>query len=271
MSLALPYTLKRLIAQFLMPVPVVVEVFMLGWVLARFTRFKRTGRACELLAGCMFLAFAYGWGGQLLFRLERQYPPFAPTPDECERLRGCDVLVLGQGMTSDSDLPVRYRVNATFCQRLLEGVRVSRLIPESRILISMAGEAPQKDKEQFVAEYAFEVGLPRGRFVIINGARDTAEEVRMALGVTRTNRLILATSATHMPRAVHIVAKASAYALPAPCDYTRLSVSHSEWSLSNLPFPSSHGFELSQRAAHEWLGASYEALAPGNAPSELAR
>lgn len=261
MSFVLPFTLKRFIAQFLMPLPFVVEVFILGWLLVRYTRFKRTGKGCKVLAGCLFLAFSYGFGNSYLFRIERQYPPFDPTPAQCEQLRGCDVLVLGQGMVAESDLPLRYRVNATFYQRLLEGVRISRLIPESRIIVSMAGDASAKDKAQFVADYAQTVGVPRSRFEIIGGARDTSEEVRMALNIARTNTLIVATSATHIPRALALVRSLSAHPIAAPCDYTRQSATSSEFTLSNLPLPSSHGFELSKRAAHEWMGSIYEALA----------
>jgi uncharacterized SAM-binding protein YcdF (DUF218 family) len=259
MSLALPYTLKRLIAQFLMPVPLVIELFVLGWALARFTRFKRTGRAAVILSACLFLAFSYGVGHKYLFRLERLYPPFAPTPKECEQMRGLDILVLGQGMVAESDLPVRGRANGTFYLRLLEGVRVCRLIPDSRLLVSMAGEVPRADKELFVHEFAATVGLPESRFVILDGARDTSEEVRMAIGATRTNTLIVATSASHIPRALAIMRKSGAAGVPAPCDYTRQSAERTELSLSNLPLPSGHGFELSQRAMHEWLGAMYEA------------
>jgi uncharacterized SAM-binding protein YcdF (DUF218 family) len=261
MSLILPYTLKRFIAQFLMPVPLVIEVFVLGWVLGRFTRFKRTGTVCKVLAGCLFLAFSYGLGSSYIWRIERQYPPFDPTPVQCEQLRGSEVLVLGQGMVAESDLPLRYRVNATFYQRLLEGVRISRLIPESRIIVSMPGDASSLDKAQFVEDYAQTVGVPRSRFEIIGGARDTSEEVRMALNIARTNTLIVATSATHIPRALELVRSLSGHPIAAPCDYTRQSATSSEINLSNLPLPSSHGFELSKRAAHEWMGSMYEALA----------
>ncbi|MEI7900044.1 MAG: ElyC/SanA/YdcF family protein [bacterium] len=262
MSLAIPYTLKRFIAQFLMPVPLVIELFVLGWVLSRFTRFKRTGTVLKVLAVCLFFAFGYGWGGAFLYRIERLYPPFDPTPEQCENLRGCDVVVLGQGMATESDLPVRCRNNATFLQRLLEGVRVSRLIPESRILVSMAGEAPLSDKTQFLNEYADVVGVPRERFIILNGARDTTEEARFAVAASRTNTLIIATSATHIPRAVKIFKKACARPIPASCDYARVAPRKWEFTLSALPLPSGHGFEDSQRAAHEWLGSVYESVKP---------
>lgn len=260
MSFTFPLGLKRFIAQFLMPVPLVVEIFILGWALARFTRFKRTGMVCKIMSGCLFLAFSFGFGSHYIFQIERKYQPFDPSIIECENLRGCNILVLGQGMPTDSDLPIRYRVNATFCQRLFEGVRVSRLIPESQILVSMAGDAPLKDKDAFIKEFAGTVGLPKERFVLLNGARDTKEEVRLAHQLVRTNRLIVVSSATHIPRALEIARKQSISAIPSPCDYTRQVATNAVYSITALPLPSSHGFELSNKAAHEWLGSIYESL-----------
>lgn len=262
MSLSLPYTLKRLIAQFIMPVPFVIELFVLGWLLQRFTRFRRTGTSLKVIAGCLFLAFAYGWGGTFLYRLERQYPPFDPTPEQCERLRGCDVVVLGQGMAENSDIPVRFRDTATFMQRLLEGVRVNRLIPESRLLVSMAGDASVSDKNLFLDEYAKTVGVPRERFAILDGAHDTSEEARFAMATTHTNVLIIVTSASHIPRAVRIFEKTSAHPIPAPCDYVRLSPGWNKFSFSALPLPSSSGLNYANTAAHEWMGTVYESITP---------
>ncbi len=259
MSIALPYTVKRFVAQFLMPMPLVVEVFVLGWLLSRLTRFKRTGTGLKVLAGCLFLAFSYGFGSGHLSRIERKHPIFDPTPAQCEQLSGCDVLVLGQGMVLASALPLRFRVNGTFYMRLLEGVRVGRLLPDSRILVSMAGDAPLEDKHRFVREFAETVGVPACRFLVLDGARDTAEEVQMALDVARPHALVVATSASHMPRALQIIRDTGVTAVSAPCDFTHTSRDAPEFSLRNLPLPSGHGFELSKRAAHEWLGSIYEA------------
>jgi uncharacterized SAM-binding protein YcdF (DUF218 family) len=260
MSFTLPFVLKRFISQFLMPVPLVIELFILGWCLARFTRFKRAGQACKVLAGCLFLAFGYGAGSSYLFGHERKFEPFSPDASQSERLRGADVAVLGQTYAEDSDLPFRYRATATMLLRLQEGVRVVRLVPESRLLVSVAGPASDSDKAAFLDEYAVMTGIARSRFVMLTGARDTADEARLVGEKAGTNALILATSAAHMPRAMKIFRKRGLAPIPAPCDYQAVS-DRKQWKWTSLPLPSGGGFQDSEGALYEWLGSLYERVA----------
>ncbi len=260
MNLVLPYTLKKCVAECLMPVPLAVGLFVLGWAVSKFTRFARLGKWIKGLSAVLGLAFACGWGGGFLYRLERLYPPLEADASTCEALKGCDILVLGQGMEAGSDLPLRYRNNAVFQQRLLEGVRLTRAIPGSRVLVSMAGGAVAEDKERFLSEYALTVGLPRERLVPVFGARDTSEEAQRLLARARTNRVVVATSAAHMPRAVRILQKHGADPVAAPCDYIWARPRERKLSLRGFPRPSVGGLEVARRAQYERLGLWYEAL-----------
>jgi uncharacterized SAM-binding protein YcdF (DUF218 family) len=259
MSFAFPYSAKRFISQFLMPVPLVLELFVLGWWLRRFPRHRRAGTALIVLAGGLFLGFGYGLGGSYLYRHERQFVPFSPDASQSERLRGADVAVLGQTFADESDLPVRYRAYAAMLLRLQEGVRVARIVPESRLLVSMAGPASEKDKTAFLDEYAVMSGIARSRFVMLTGALDTADEARLVGEKAGTNALILATSAAHMPRAMSIFRRKGLRPIPAPCDYQMIS-DRRMWKWTALPLPSGDGFVRSEGAVYEWLGSLYERM-----------
>jgi uncharacterized SAM-binding protein YcdF (DUF218 family) len=176
----IPFQLKKFISQFLMPMPLVCECFLLGWVLTRFTKYKKTGKCFSFLALFLFLLFGYGFGRTYLYNLERRYPPFDPTPEQCEALRGAPVVVLGQGMAIKSDLPLRYQNNPVFERRLFEGVRVAKLIPESRLIVSMAGEASNSVKQAFLDGYMLQVNFPTNRVFMFTTARDTSEEASCA-------------------------------------------------------------------------------------------
>jgi uncharacterized SAM-binding protein YcdF (DUF218 family) len=176
----MPFALKKFISQFLMPMPLVCECFLLGWILTRFTKYKKTGKCFSFLALFLFLLFGYGFGRTYLYNLERRYPPFDPTPEQCEALRGAPVVVLGQGMPVKSDLPLRYQNNPVFERRLFEGVRVAKLIPESRLIISMAGEASNSVKQAFLDGYMLQVNFPTNRVFMFTTARDTTEEAKLA-------------------------------------------------------------------------------------------
>jgi uncharacterized SAM-binding protein YcdF (DUF218 family) len=338
----LPFQLKKFISQFLMPMPLVCECFLLGWVLTRFTKYKKTGKCFYLLAFTLFLLFGYGFGRTYLYNLERRYPPFDPTPEECEALRGAPVVVLGQGMPIKSDLPLRYQNNPVFERRLFEGVRCAKLIPESRLIVSMAGEASDSVKQTFLNGYMLQVNFPTNRVFMFTTARDTTEEAKLAknclnallpycviessrhptnalmnsrtnellpalmnsrtnelanfrtlelprrgvasseagsnfrtnvlsssrsqnfrtleLSNFRTNVLILTTSASHLPRAMKIFQKQGLNPVASPCDYSELEPPEFKLRWPYLPLPTGSGFETSQRALYEWLGAIYELI-----------
>jgi len=299
------FGLKKFISQFLMPMPLVCECFILGWLLYRFTQYKKTGRFFTLLSLLLFLAFSYGFGRTYLYNLERRYPSFDPTPEQCEALRGIPVVVLGQGMPETSDLPLRYQNNEVFDRRLLEGVRVAKLIPESRLIISMAGEATNTIKQLFLDEYMALVNFPTNRVFMFTTARDTSEEAACAkqmiekcvnarmrecangtsnqvatnefpnsripalpavslipeLPNSSIRALILATSASHIPRAMKIFEKAGMEPIAAPCDYTDVEKPENTWKTWYLPpLPDGKNFEYCERTCYEWLGNLYESL-----------
>jgi len=349
------FGLKKFLSQFLMPMPLVCECLLLGLTLTRFTQYKKTGKAFCFLAFTLFLAFGYGWGRTYLYNLERRYPAFESTPEQCEAYRGANIVVLGQGMPESSDLPLRYQNNEVFDRRLLEGVRVAKLIPESRLIISMAGEASDTIKQLFLDEYMTLVNFPTNRVSMFTTARDTSEEAALAkkvisnqcsviseqksegrdqksegrsqrseirdqrltneltnyrtnefpptsdlrpptsnlqsptsdlrpptsnlqsptadlrpltsLAITntlthyRTNALLLATSASHIPRAMKIFQKAGMDPIAAPCDYTDVEKPANAWKTWYLPpMPEGRNIKNSERALYEWLGNIFISL-----------
>jgi len=242
-----------------MPVPLVFELYMLGWCLCRFTRFKRVGAACKILAGCLFLLFGYGLGSTYIYRHERRFPPFEPDAVQREQMRGAVVAVLGQTFAEKTDLPVRYRANAAMNLRLQEGIRVSKLLPESQVLVSMSRQAKDADKNAFLDEAAALYAIGRDRLIMFTGAFDTADEARLIRERVGSKTLVLVTSAAHMPRAMVIFRKFGMTPLPAPCDYQMMN-EHREWEWPKFPLPSGGGFECAEHAAYEWMGSLYEQI-----------
>jgi uncharacterized SAM-binding protein YcdF (DUF218 family) len=344
----MPFQLKKFISQFLMPMPLVCECLLLGWVLTRFTKYKKTGKVFYLLAFTLFLAFGYGFGRTYLHNLERRYPAFDPTPEQCEALRGMPIVVLGQWMPAKSDLPVRYQNNPVFERRLFEGIRVAKLIPDSRLIVSMAGDASNNVKQAALDYFMQQFNFPTNRVTMFTTARDTEEEAKLANARIRecanarmlecanarmrecangvssikfpvsnlstnafehsrtralpaeapipefehsstralsssseftnsrtralpaeapipefehssTRALVLATSASHIPRAMKIFQKQGLNPIASPCDYTDFDKPECERTFwYRWPLPSGTNFDTSQRALYEWLGNCYE-------------
>jgi len=278
------FLIKKFISQFLMPTPLVFELFLFGWLLTRFSRYKQTGKCLKGLAIFLFFCFGYGIGAErYLYPLERRYPPLELKVAGSASLQGAAIVVLGQGFPEKSDLPLKYQACASFQQRLQEGMRLYRIIPDAKLFVSVAGAVDCSVKSQFIDEYAQEHDLKRTGIHLITTARDTSDEARLTMELVKTNRIVLVTSASHMPRAVKVFTKELArrgmrytvspggmlpradcdgrlshMLIPAPCDYLYVARSGATFRLWALPLPSVDGFRMTQCALYEWLGNLYE-------------
>ena len=257
------FILKRLAGQFLAPLPLVTLLFLLGWLVARSARRRRLGRLLQLAAALLFLVFSVGGLERLLYRLEQAYPPFDPPPEQCARLCGAEIVVLGQGLDPDSTLPVRFRDNDAFRNRMIEAARIARLVPGSRLLVSMAGEADPADKRRALAEYAALFALAPERLVMIGGGIDTESEARLSLAAARARDVIVVTSASHLPRALPLFARAAhtnAFRfIAAPADF-QARKPRPLYSWAQLPLPRSDYCQNADRLFHETWGRLFEKL-----------
>lgn len=268
-----------------MPVPFVVVLYLSGWLLIRFTVFKKIGRILKISAITSFLIFGYGVGAdRYLYRLERTYSPVELNTESIEKCQESSIVVLGQGLPENSDLPLRHQTSPSFQMRLQEGARLYNAIPQAKLFISLAGEADEAIKQQYFDTYAKDHGLVRERMYVISEARDTADEARLALDRTKAKILFVVTSASHLPRAITIFTKELEHRklpyrvvtvegvergclnsnelllVPVPCDYTAVVPSLYSFHIWALPLPSLNGLSTFQHAWYEWLGNMYEDL-----------
>ena len=252
----MPFFFKSIISRLLHPVPALVVILALGSFLRLFRRTRPYGRILLWLDLVLFLAFGFGVFNGALERLERTYPPF-PGEDAafCEELRGATIAVLGHGL-STVDLPHRFRDNDCFRQRFSEGAYVLHRIPESRLMVSISGGAKPDDKRTALHELSVMYGIPTNRVDFYGNARDTVEEARETLRLAGTNRVVLVTSASHMPRAVGIFKKAGCEVVPAPCEYLFFGPS-TQWRWYDWHF-GVRNFDRSERLMHESIGLLYE-------------
>jgi len=105
---------------------------------------------------------------------------------------------------------------------------------------------------------AVELGVPATSIIVLSGSLDTEAEARAVAKRLGSAPFVLVTSAWHMPRAVRLMQRAHAHAIPAPAGeqagYVR---SH----IPGLLIPSSAGLRETEEALHEYVGLA--ALAAG--------
>jgi uncharacterized SAM-binding protein YcdF (DUF218 family) len=193
---------------------------------------------------------AYGaLGGPALRALEGDYRPLAVPPSDIKW-----IVVLGGGATSDPDLPPAQRASRATLARAVEGVRLHRLLPEAKLVVSGAAVLGGGADADAMAAIARELGVPQAGIVVDAVSVDTESQARMMRQLVKGERCIVVTSAAHMRRSLALFRKAGLDALPAPTHF--LSQRNASLSLGDF-FPRAGHIDGADVAAHEYLGLAW--------------
>ncbi len=258
------FLVKKILGHLLMPLPFALGLVALG--LFCFLLRRKTRGWLFLLSGCLVLALA--GNRAVAFRLssglENAYPAVPPitsgTPAVPDGLRGVGfVAVLGGGHGDATGLAAGQRLSISARARLMEGVRIALLLPDSWLVVSgpRNGDSPASapSHARVLADAAVELGMPRDRIVEIDTARDTAEETFALRRLAGDERVALVTSAWHLPRAMGLAAGVGLDAFPCPCDY----LAGRDQQLDPLAYGTWDAESLvnSTRAWREYLGRAW--------------
>lgn len=244
--------LGRSLLPLIEPLVLSLVLLLLGLALLAMKR-KRAG-VLSLGAGtAILLVSGYAWFTKPSLRaLERAHPPLIVerlAPDLRDRIR--HVVILGSGHVSDPDLPKTAQISASSLYRLVEGIRLYRQLPGSRLVIAGGGIPDPVTNARVVGDVARQIGVPAEDTIIEERPSDTLEEARMLRGLLGGAPFVLVTSAAHMTRAVRIFEQFGMYPVPAPTDYiikNRPGGAVASW------LPSSGNLWISQRVIYEGLG-----------------
>lgn len=189
-----------------------------------------------------------------LAQFESHYPKYQfqlPAVDE--------IIVLGCRNNEDPDQPITSQVAGCSMARLNEGIRILRHYPEARLVLSGGRiDNKQQSNAAMVAELAVALGVKPQRIITEPNALDTADEALLLAQRLQGRRLILVTSASHMPRAMQLFRGRGLAPTPAPTHYL---VSANENAIEGIAMlPHHKHLEKSQRAFYETLGMAWALL-----------
>lgn len=214
----------------------------------------------------LVLAFLALWlGGNrfvtmaLVNTLESQYRPPTPIPK-------AEVIVVLGGMSKTGSPPRVLPEISEEGDRLIYAAWLYQQGAAPHLLLSggkpflESGDTSEADEMAQLLEI---MAVPREALWLESTSDNTYEnalDTRALLAPKNINRIILVTSALHMPRAVAIFKKQGFDVLPAPTDY---QVTDADWAhytqadlslqLYNL-LPASADLDLTSRAIKEWIG-----------------
>jgi uncharacterized SAM-binding protein YcdF (DUF218 family) len=238
-----------------------VLLLLLGSVLLRKREVGR--RVCFWLAVALLLLCGNGWVvGALTKRLEWQYLPPNPVPQaDC-------ILILSGGTLSR--IPPRPTVEVTDAgDRVLYGAYLYRQGKSTNIICTggLANAATgQPAYADDMAELLENIGVPTDAIIRENKAGNTREHA-LCLGTVLQDhhfkRVLLVTSAMHMPRSIGVFRRLCPFieVIPAPTDFhvtKRMSIPWYQQLVAFIPTPQ-HLSEFSD-AMHEYLGMAYYRL-----------
>jgi uncharacterized SAM-binding protein YcdF (DUF218 family) len=222
------FIVKKILGHLLMPLPFALGLVGLG--LFCFLIRRKARGWLFLLSGCAVLALAgnRAVAFRLTSGLENTYAPVPPStvaaPNLPDGLADTGlVAVLGGGHGDAARLAAGQRLSTSARARLVEGMRIALLLPDSWLVVSgpRNGDSPDASPShaRVLADSAVELGFPRDRIVEIDTARDTAEETLALRQLAGDERVALVTSAWHLPRAMKLATSAGLDAFPCPCDF----------------------------------------------------
>jgi uncharacterized SAM-binding protein YcdF (DUF218 family) len=250
------FWLKKYVSFFLMPLPFCLALLALGLLMGRSAKRARAGRRVVVTATILFLLLSNRFVSfVLLSPLEARYTA-VPEVEQGQpapiAIRECKfVAVLGGGHTEMQGRSATSQLSTSALARIVEAVRLLRILPDARLIVSGPGEIGHPTHATVLARAAESLGVDPARITLIDTAMDTEDESFAITRVAAGGRIALVTSSSHMPRAAHLFRKAGANFVPCPADFAARRDIHLQ--LSSFGWDS-ESLARSTLAFHEWIG-----------------
>ena len=258
------FRLKKILPRALFPVPLCIESLTMALCLLWFTDAQTAGKVVAT-AGTLFLVLAScaATANRLLGALEYRYPAHRPRAETEPRPASPafrTIVVLGSGYDLDPRLPPTSQVGDAFLSRFTEAVRLQRLYPDCRIIVSMGRRAESAQAREMLEGLGIVFCLDPAVLGVVAGARDTDDEARALQPMVGAEPFLLVTSASHMPRAMLLFERQGMTPTPCPCGHL---VKRKPRSNARNLMPNASGLRKAERTVYEWLGILWATVRPG--------
>lgn len=186
-------------------------------------------------------------GNALLRPLENQYRWTEPGA----ALRSVHyVVVLGSGYLPRQGVSPVAALDRDGLVRIVEAVRVARRLQGARLILSGGAPDGWVPPARGYAEVASDLGIDPTSLMVLDKPLNTEAEARAIAAAIGSQPFLLVTSAWHMPRAMRLMHRARAQAIPLPT----AQQGGTPCTLWSCFLPSSAGLGRTERAIHEYLG-----------------
>ncbi len=246
------FLFKKIIAPLFFPVAGVLLILLLGLFFLILSGRKKTGKAFILVGILLLGTLSYEPVSERLLKpLEYMYPPLIH-PVNTEDVRW--IVVLGGGCTSNKKLSITSQVTDPSLFRLVEGIRLHREIPKSRLILSGGRVFDPASEASVMAEVAIAIGVKKEDLVLEEDSKETEDQARFIHRMVKQEPFILVTSASHMPRSMMLFVRLGMHPIPAPTEY---KVKEGRGTVPNRFYPTADGLMKAERAFYEYLALAW--------------
>lgn len=190
------FTLKKLIGELLMPLPIIIITLFVGLFLLKYRPVLAKG-LLSIATVTLLLLSAMPVANRLIVGLEQQYPVYTPIAEKLDY-----IVILGCGHSSDEKLAAIQELKICSLQRLTEGLRIANLHPEAIMITSGAAFYDVSSNAEKVKQAAIELGFDGDNIITETRPKDTEDEALYISPLLIDKNFVLITNANHMPRSM---------------------------------------------------------------------
>lgn len=243
--------MREFLSLIIMPLPVLYLILVTALIFF-ISGHKKSGKILLVIAGIWFLIISTPLIPKLLVRsLENKYPSL--TDEAIKNLPdSCDIIILGGGHSDDKDLSPNNQLSTTALGRLTEGIRIHKMIPGSRLILSGSRGRSEIAQARILYLTALILGADSASMVMQTLPANTqmeAEEYSRNFGTK--NKLIVVTSDIHLPRAMLLFKKTGLDPVAAP---TNQIIKYGSVKYRWRWMPSADCIKMMEAVIHEYAG-----------------
>jgi uncharacterized SAM-binding protein YcdF (DUF218 family) len=245
----MPFAVQKILWFLVLP-PASLILFMLFGVMMSRNRSGLARTFLFLAASVLYLLSIAPVADLLLKPLERNAFPLTGLPGKADA-----VVVPGGGSVDRSWLGAPAVPNGETYARLVRGVELAKKMKIPLVLVGGNGEPflTKLNDAEVMADAAYAMGMPRSQVIVEKLSRNTLENSRAVRKLLKGNRIILATSAYYMKRAVIMFTRQGFKVIPAPAYHLVQTRKRGP----ALFIPRSENFRNSSVALAEWLSLAW--------------
>ena len=239
--------------QLVLPLGLGLELLAIGWFFSRWSR--RGAQICIGLGIVVIVVFSLPLTSSFLIRsLESRHP----LPAHGTELNADVVVLLGGGVRLPSDSSIRTELGPG-SDRLLAAFQLWMSGSAPNILVTSGNPSIIPSEATLTAEILKSWGVPENAIIKEENSQNTlqnAVRTGQILRERRMNRVLLVTSATHMPRAMALFHREKLEVVAVAADHW---ITDSKLTWGDF-VPRSTSLDGSSRVLHEYIGMFYYLL-----------